>query len=199
MVTPDTPYPTHGSRGRLRRLFDEAWQRARARRRRLLGFGLFSAMIIVAIAAVARQASRGPGTTRAPAVSHLPLSLRIAPSAAGKHDRIVVTITAAHATGAVGKVRRGYYMEAQRVRPGIGCINNRSASFPDTTAGNLVRTALDPAQGDGGPEGWCSGAYRGTVSFTEGFNCAAVQGPCHPRPGFPHSNTVVARFSYRVH
>jgi hypothetical protein len=199
MVMPDAPYPAHVSRGRLRKLFDQAWQRARARRRRLLWFGLLAAVIIFAIAAVAQQASHGPGTTGTPAVSHLPLSLRIAPSAAAKHDRIVVTITAAHATGAFGRVRRGYYTEAQRVRPDIACVNNRSGYFPATAAGNQVRAALDPAQGDGGPEGWCPGAYRGTVSFAEGFNCASVQGPCHPPPGFPHRSTIVARFSYRVH
>jgi hypothetical protein len=45
-----------------------------------------------------------------------------------------------------------------------------------------VRAVLDPARGEGGPEGWCPGLFRGTVTYFEGFA----------------RKRVVARFSFRV-
>ena len=195
MAMPNAVSPTDPSRGRVRKLFDEAWQRARARRRRLLEVGILAALVIAGAAVVAHNPR--PRATGIPGVSHLPSQLRFAASVTGKHDHVIVTITARHATGVFGKVRRSYYLAAQRVQPQIDCVNNRSSGFPDSSAGNSVQAALDPADGDGGPEGWCPGLYRGTVTYTVGFACPA-QGACHPPTGFPHRSTIVARFSYRV-
>jgi hypothetical protein len=83
------------------------------------------------------------------------------------------------------------------VRPASGCVNNRDRRFPDRRAGARVRAVLDPARGEGGPQGWCRGRFRGTVSFTEAFACPA-RGRCRPPPRFPTRSVVVARFSLRV-
>lgn len=198
MAMPNASSATHRSHRRLSELFDEAWQHARRRWRRLIVFGL-AATGVAAIIVLAQHNNQGPRGGGIPAGSHLPISLRVARSVTGIHDRIVVTITAGHTTGVFGKVRRGYSMEAQSVRPQVACVNNRSGYFPNTAIGGRVRAALDPAQGDGGPLGWCPGLYRGTVSFIEGFNCASVEGSCLPPAGFPHRSVIVARFSYRVH
>lgn len=130
-------------------------------------------------------------------MSHAPIQPRLSASVTGPHDRVIVTFIARHATGVFGNVRRSYSVEAQRVQPQIACVNNRSGGFPDSSAGNRVQAALDPANGEGGPEGWCPGLYRGTVVYTAAFACPA-RNPCHPPRGFPHRSNIVARFSYRV-
>ncbi len=157
--------------------------------------GVLAALIIAGAAVVAHN--HRPRATGIPGVSHLPSQLRLAASVTGKHKRVVVTITARQATGVFGKVRRSYDLAAQRVQPQSDCVNNRSSGFPDSSAGSRVQAALDPARGDGGPEGWCPGLYEGTVTYTVGFACPA-QGACHPPTGFPHRSAIVARFAYHV-
>jgi hypothetical protein len=121
----------------------------------------------------------------------------VTPSAGGRHDRFAVTITAGHATGVFGRTRRSYVAEAHAARPASGCVNNRDRVFPERRAGARVRALLDPARGEGGPEGWCRGAFRGTVTYLEGFACPPA-GRCRPPRGLPTRQVVVARFTFRV-
>jgi hypothetical protein len=76
-------------------------------------------------------------------------------------------------------------------------VNNRDRTFPVRAAGASVRAVLDPARGEGGPEGWCRGAFRATVTYTEAFACPP-NGACHPPHGFPTRTVLVARLSFRV-
>ena len=121
----------------------------------------------------------------------------VSPSAGGRHDRFAVTITSRHATGVFGQTRRGYVAEAHAAHPASGCVNNRDRIFGEHRAGTRIRAVLDPARGEGGPEGWCRGPFRGTVTYTEAFACPPA-GRCHPPRGFPTRTVVVARFSFRV-
>jgi hypothetical protein len=101
----------------------------------------------------------------------------VSPSAGARHDRFVA--------------------EAHAVDPASGCVNNRDRVFADRRAGVRIRAVLDPARGEGGPEGWCRGRFRGTVTYTEAFACPAA-GRCRPPRGFPTRTVLVARFSFRV-
>jgi hypothetical protein len=121
----------------------------------------------------------------------------VTPSAGGRHDRFAVTITAGHATGVFGRTRRSYVAEAHAACPALGCVNNRDRVFAERRAGARVRAVLEPARGEGGPEGWCRGRYRGTITYFEGFACPA-RGTCHVPPGFPTRTKVVARFAFVV-
>jgi hypothetical protein len=124
-------------------------------------------------------------------------AIAVTPSSGGKHDRFAVAITSGHATGVFGQTRRSYVAEAHAVHPASGCVNNRDRVFPERRAGARVPAVLDPARGEGGPEGWCRGRFRGTVTYTEGFACPPA-GRCRPPHGFPVRRVVVARFSFRV-
>jgi hypothetical protein len=115
----------------------------------------------------------------------------------GAHDRIPVTFTAREATGVRGHTIRHYTAEARALRPAAGCVNRRDGRFPESAAGERVATTLALAHGEGGPEGWCPGRYRGTVTYFEGFACPA-RGRCHVPPGFPTRTKVVERFSFVV-
>jgi hypothetical protein len=126
-----------------------------------------------------------------------PLSLTVSPAVAGKHERITVAITAQRPTGVFGRTRRTYIVEAHAERPASGCVNNRDRVFPEGAAGTRLRARLDPARGEGGPEGWCRGRFRGTVTYLEAFACPPA-GTCHPPPGFPTRTRIVGRFSFRV-
>jgi len=106
-------------------------------------------------------------------------------------------MTSRRSTGVFGRTRRTYIAEAHSVRGASGCVNNRDRTFPARPAGTRVRAALDPARGEGGPEGWCRGVFRGTVSYVEAFACPPA-GTCHPPYGFPTRTLLVARFSFRV-
>ena len=121
----------------------------------------------------------------------------VSPSTGERHDRFAVAITTRHATGVFGQTRRSYVAEAHAVHPASGCVNNRDRVFAERRAGARVRAVLDPARGEGGPEGWCRGRFRGTVTYTEAFACPPA-GRCRPPPGFPTREVVVARFSFRV-
>lgn len=121
----------------------------------------------------------------------------LSPAAGGRHDRFAVAITARQATGVFGQTRRSYAAEAHAVRPASGCVNNRDRAFPERRAGARVRAVLDPARGEGGPEGWCRGRFRGTVTYAEAFACPPA-GRCRPPRGFPTRRVVVARFSFVV-
>jgi hypothetical protein len=125
------------------------------------------------------------------------LMLTVSPTTAGKHDRVAVTVTLPRSSGVFGKTRRSYTAEAHAVHPASGCVNNRDRVFRDGRAGTRERAELDPARGEGGPEGWCPGRYAGTVTYLEAFACPP-KGTCHPPPGFPSRKGVVARFSFRV-
>lgn len=124
-------------------------------------------------------------------------SVAVTPAAGGRHDRFAVTITMGHATGVFGQTRRSYVAEAHAVRPRSGCVNNRDRVFGARRAGARGRAVLDLARGEGGPEGWCRGVFRGTVTYREAFACPPA-GRCHPPRGFPSRAVVVARFSFRV-
>jgi hypothetical protein len=121
----------------------------------------------------------------------------VSPSTGTRHDRFAVTITSRHASGVFGQTRRSYVAEAHAVHPESGCVNNRDRVFAERRAGARVRAVLDPARGEGGPEGWCRGRFRGTVTYTEAFACPPA-GRCRPPRGFPAREVVVARFSFRV-
>jgi hypothetical protein len=56
---------------------------------------------------------------------------------------------------------------------------------------------LDPARGEGGPEGWCRGRFRGNITYSAEFACPP-KGTCQPPPDFPSRTEVVARFTVRV-
>jgi len=123
-----------------------------------------------------------------------------APSAAplvGRHQPFTLTITTRKPTGVRGRTRRSYFAEARAVHPASGCVNNRDRGFPAAPAGRRVHAVLDPARGEGGPEGWCPGTFHGTVTYTSAFACPA-RGVCHPPQGFPERHHVVSRFSFRV-
>jgi hypothetical protein len=125
------------------------------------------------------------------------LAASVTPSVGGRHDRFAVAITSRQATGVFGLTRRSYIAEVHAAHPASGCVNNRARVFPERRAGARVRVVLDPARGEGGPEGWCRGRLRGTVTYTEAFACPPA-GRCRPPRGFPTRTVVVARFSLRV-
>ncbi len=141
--------------------------------------------------------ARSPGAGPLSESSQRHVSLVVSPSTGGKHDRFTVTITTRSATGVLGKTRRGYLTEAHAARPAIDCVNNRDGVFPDVSAGARARAELDPARGEGGPQGWCPGLFRGTVTYFEAFACPAT-GTCEAPHGFPTLRRVVVRFSFRV-
>jgi hypothetical protein len=124
-------------------------------------------------------------------------AVAVVPGSGGRHDRFAVTITTAHATGVFGQTRRSYVAEAHAARPAPGCVNNRDRVFAPVRAGARVRAVLDPARGEGGPEGWCRGLFRGTVAYVEGYACPPA-GRCTPPRGFRARQVVVARFTFRV-
>ena len=121
----------------------------------------------------------------------------VSPSAGGRHERFTVALTSKHATGLVGKAQHHYVAEAHAVQPAVACVNNRDRVFAPRPAGARLTATLDPARGEGGPEGWCPGLFRGTVTYTEAFACPA-KGTCHPPRDFPERTQVVARFTFRV-
>jgi hypothetical protein len=181
--------------GRLRSLFDEAWQRARRRRLRILATG-FLIIVLTAVHGV-RHDSGDRAPANPPASSHLALTLRMTPSPIGRHQRVVVNITALHATGVFGKVRRSYLVASRADHLRIACVNNRDGFFPAGAVGNRIRAVLDPAQGDGGAQGWCPGTYTGTITYERVFACPSV-GRCVVPSGFAERTVVVRRFAYRV-
>jgi hypothetical protein len=115
----------------------------------------------------------------------------------GIHERIPVTLTAREPTGVRGRTIRHYTAEAHAVRSAGGCVSSRDGRFPESAAGAHITAALDPLRGEGGPEGWCTGRYRGTITYFEGFACPA-RGTCHVPSGFPTRTKVVARFAFVV-
>jgi len=121
----------------------------------------------------------------------------VSPAAGSSHDRFAVAITSRQATGLLGATRRSYVAEAHAVRPASGCVNNRDRVFAARPAGVRIRAVLDPARGEGAPEGWCRGRFRGSVTYSEAFACPPA-GRCRPPRGVPMRRVVVARFSFRV-
>lgn len=121
----------------------------------------------------------------------------VTPVGGGKHDRYAITITSRRATGVFGKTRHAYTAQAHAVRPASGCVNSRDARFAYGRAGSRLRTTLDPLQGEGGPEGWCVGRFRGTVTYREAFACPPT-GTCHAPRGLPTRTNIVGRFSFEV-
>ena len=121
----------------------------------------------------------------------------VSPSAGARHERFAVAITSRHATGVSGQTRRSYVAGTHAAQPASGCVNNRDRVFGERRAGARIRAVLDPARGEGGPQGWCRGRFRGTVTYTEAFACPPA-GRCRPPRGFPTRKVVVARFSFRV-
>ena len=105
-------------------------------------------------------------------------------------------MTSRRATGVFGRTRRAYVAEAHAVRGASGCVNNRDRAFPARPAGARVHAALDPARGEGGPEGWCRGVFRGTVTYTEAFACPPLA-PAIRRTA-SDATLLVARFFFRV-
>jgi hypothetical protein len=142
---------------------------------------LLSAVVVLGLCACGGESPQEPASVR----HH------------GTHERVPVTITTREPTGVRGQTIRNYTAEAHAVRPAAGCVSSRDGRFPESGAGRRVKAALDPAHGEGGPEGWCRGRYRGTVTYFEGFACPA-QGTCQIPPGFPTRTKVVARFSFVV-
>ena len=139
---------------------------------------LLSAVVVLALCACGDEAPREPR-------SH------------GVHDRIPVEFTTRAWTGTHGRTISHYTAAAEAVRPAAGCVNARDRRFPIGAAGRHVRAMLDPMRGEGGPEGWCPGHYRGTVTYFEGFACPA-SGTCHVPRDFPTRTRVAARFTFDV-
>ena len=129
--------------------------------------------------------------------SRIDPAVTVSPTTGGKHVRFTVRFTGHRATGVFGKTRRSYIVEAHAVRPAIDCVNNRESYPPPRPAGTRMHATLDPARGEGGPEGWCRGVFRGTVKYSEGFACPP-RGRCRPPKGFPSRTRLIARFSFRV-
>lgn len=125
------------------------------------------------------------------------VEVRLKRTEIGPHDRLVASIVNRRTTGVRGKRITNYTLAGRAVRPAVACVNNRDRQFPYAPQGERVRAKLDPARGEGGPEGWCPGRYRGTVTYFSGFACPP-SGTCHPPKGFPTRQRVVARFSFRV-
>ena len=121
----------------------------------------------------------------------------VSPSTGGKPDRITIALTSEHATGVSGKTRRSYFVEAHAVRPAAACVNSRDRAFAARPAGACVQATLDPARGEGRPQGWCPGRFEGTVTYSEAFACP-LAGTCHPPGDFPTRSQLVGRFSFRV-
>lgn len=121
----------------------------------------------------------------------------VSPAAGNKHARFTVAVTARRATGVFGKTRRMYLVEAHAVHPAAACVNSRDRAMPERPAGSRMHAVLDPRRGEGGPEGWCPGAFRGTVKYSEAFACPA-KGTCRPPRDFPTRIRTVARFSFSV-
>lgn len=182
---------------RLTSLVGEAWQHARRRRRRMLVAAVALAGVTAAVLLGTRTGGGAGGSALKP-LSHQPILEPVVASRIGKHEPVVVAITAHRSTGVFGEIRRAYLVESLDTHPGIACVNNRTGAFPSSSAGSLIRAVLNPAAGDGGPQGWCPGTYRGVVIYTRGFNCGAVRVPCDPPSGLASKSRIVARFSYRV-
>lgn len=125
------------------------------------------------------------------------MAVAVSPSPRGRHDHVAVVIASGRATGVFGKTRRSYIGEARGERPASACVNDRDRVFPVGAQGARIRAVLDPARGEGGPEGWCPGNYRGTVTYSEAFACPSA-GTCHPPPDFPTRTRIVTRFSFTV-
>ena len=181
---------------RVRGLFEEAWTRARRRRRRI-------ALAGVAACAAGVALTTGPFRGEAPPPAPLtrpatPATGAVAPRVIDANDDVPVTFTAQHATGVFRRSAHVYAVSAMASNGGAACVNNRDRFSPDgIAAGARVTLMLAVRRGEGGELGWCPGAYRGTVTYFEGFRCPAT-GRCRIPAGFPHHQAVVARFSYRV-
>ena len=149
-------------------------------------------VVIVAGAAVAMTwpAAQAHASRVGPAVT-------VSPTTGSKHVRFTVRFTSHRATGVFGKTRSSYIVEAHAVRPAVACVNNRDWFSPARPAGTRMRATLDPVRGDGGPAGWCRGAFRGTVTYSESFACPPT-GPCRPPKGFSTRTRLIARFAFRV-
>ena len=124
-------------------------------------------------------------------------AVSVSPSTGARHDRFAVAITSRQATGVFGSTRRAYVAEAHALHPAAGCVNNRDRVFGEHRAEARIRAVLDSARGEGGPQGWCRGRFRGTVSYTEAFACPPA-GRCRAPRGFPTRTVVVGRFSFCV-
>lgn len=141
-------------------------------------------------------AASAPASRAAPAAGSS-LSLTVPRPEGGIHDRFAAAITLDRPTGVVGRTRSSYTLAAKAVNPAGGCVNERERRFADRPRGARVRADLDPARGEGGPQGWCRGRYRGTATYFTGFACPS-KGRCHVPAGSPTETQVVARFSFRV-
>lgn len=165
--------------------------------------GVPLALSLVALAGCASE-SRDPSaeparpqTAASKARSAATTATSVMPRAGGRHQGFVVTIVTRHATGDAGELRRQYIASAHAVRARSGCVNNRDRAFPNADPGTRIMATLDPARGEGGPEGWCPGRYVGTVTYTSAYACPD-RGVCRPPRSVPTHSTVVGRFSFRV-
>ena len=151
-------------------------------------------VVLVTVAAVA-VVMTGPGAQAD--TSRMDPAVTVSPTTGGKHVRFIVGFTSHRATGVFGKTRRSYIVEAHAVRPAVACVNDRDWFSPARPARTRMPATLDPARGDGGSSGWCRGAFRGTVTYSEAFACPP-KGRCRPPRSFPSRTRVIARFSLRV-
>ena len=126
------------------------------------------------------------GPPDAPAVTQLDVS----PTAARPRERVAVSFRSRRATGVFGAQRRSYMVRAGSSVARSACVTNRDRVLDARPAGYRLRAVLDPARGDGGPLGWCPGAYRGTVTYVVDRGCPAATG-CRRAH-------VVARFRFTV-
>jgi hypothetical protein len=151
----------------------------------------------VAVAAAVVLSAAGSGPRAQADASRMEPTVVVSPTAGGKHVRFTVAFTGERATGVFGNTRRSYIVEAYAVRPASACVNNRDRALSGRPAGTRMRATLDPARGKGGPLGWCRGAFRGTVTYSEAYACPP-KGRCRPPKGFPRRTRLIARFSFRV-
>ena len=78
-----------------------------------------------------------------------------------------------------------------------GCVQNRDSSVGVGRRGQPVTARLDPARGEGGELGWCTGRFRGKLAYDDDFACPAT-GVCEPPGGFEGLSRVVARFRFVI-
>ncbi|MEJ7891445.1 MAG: hypothetical protein WKF94_02260 [Solirubrobacteraceae bacterium] len=122
---------------------------------------------------------------------------RISPRRGGRFTRFRIRFRTQHPTGVSGDTRRSYGVSAESTAPAAGCVNARDSFFPNARAGERVTTYLDPADGKGGPEGWCPGSYLGTITYYQAYACPA-RGTCAPPADAADKTRVVARFAFQV-
>lgn len=122
----------------------------------------------------------------------------VSPRVGGRFARFRLRLLSPRRTGVFGAQRRSYTASAASVdrrQDGV-CRSDGGARFPSAPSGDLVRATI-ALEGEGSPEGWCPGRYRGTITFNRAHACPA-RGACDVPADAPDVRRVVGRFTFRV-